>query len=145
MKFLFIFLFSSSFIFGQAPHPTPKLKDLLTPWVFARASEASTLFIEPHFKGKEPYAHLLNVNGSYQWFEFTGEHSLLWKVLSFEETEKELTLHLEGGGKVLAFPYWDIDHCLLIIRFDPDADENPTRFATPYQYLDTIPFMEGEE
>ena len=133
--------------FGQdpQPHPVPKLKDLYKPWVFARASEASTLFIEPHFKEKEPYGHVVHVNGKLDWLEFDGEKFLTWNIAKYEESDRELTLYLQGGGKVLIFPYWDIDHCLLMIRFDPSAEINPTRFSVPYQLLPTIPYLEGEE
>lgn len=126
------------------PHPVPKLSDLYTPWVFARASEASTLFIEPHFRGKEPYGHIIKNADTLQWFEFDGEQALIWKITRFEENDKELYLFLEDGGKVLVFPYWDIDQCLLVIRFTPNSDENPTRFSVPYQHLSEIPYQEGE-
>ena len=126
------------------PHPVPKLVDLYKPWVFARASEASTLFIEPHFKGSEPYAHLIKQEKVLHWFEYDGKQSHLWKVTKYTEDDKELTLFLEGGAKVVVFPYWDIDHCLLIIRFDPSLEENPTRFSVPYQHLKGIPYLEGE-
>lgn len=126
------------------PHPVPKLKDLYKPWIFARASEASTLFIEPHFKGKVPYAHIIQTKNKLYWFEFDGIHSSLWKVHKYSEQEKQLTLYLEDGGEVLILPYWDIDHCLLIIRKIPTKEENPTHFAVPYQHLQSIPFIKGE-
>jgi len=72
-------------------------------WVFARASEASTLFIEPHFKGSEPYAHLIKQEKVLHWFEYDGKQSHLWKVTKYTENEKELTLFLEGGAKVVLF------------------------------------------
>lgn len=150
MKYFFLFIsLATSFLQAESPepnpHPVPKLTDLYKPWIFARASEASTLFIEPHFKGKEPYGHLIKKNESLQWFEFDGNQSFVWNVSRYEETEKELRLFLEDGGKVLIFPYWDIDQCLLIIRFAPDSEENPTRFSVPYQHLSKIPYMKGEE
>ncbi len=129
---------------AREPHPVPVLKDLHKPWVFARASEASTLFIEPHYKGIEPYGHLIQGAETMHWVEFDGKQSRLWKILSYVEGEKELTLTLDDGGQLLVFPYWDIDHCLLIIRKDPNAEENPTRFAVPYDFLPTLPYMEGE-
>jgi len=102
------------------------------------------LFIEPHFKGRIPYGHLIQTEQSLYWFEFNGKKSFLWKVTQFTEQEKQLKLDLGKAGEVLIFPYWDIDHCLLIIRKDPEADENPTRFAVPYEHLKSIPFLEGD-
>ena len=128
----------------RQPHPTPKLKDLYKPWVFARVSEANTLFIEPHFKGKIPFGHLIKTDQSLYWCEFDGEKNFLWKVTKFTEQDKQLSLELGDAGEVLVFPYWDIDHCLLIIRKDPKAKENPTRFAVPYQHLGAIPFLKGD-
>jgi len=130
---------------GQKPHPVPKLKDLHRPWVFARASEASTLFIEPHFKNTEPYAHIVQTAKTLEWLEFDGRAFHKWKILKYTESDKELTLYLTNGEKVLIVPYWDIDHCLLMIRFAPKSDTNPTRFAVPYQLLPSIPYMEAEK
>ena len=126
------------------PHPVPKLADLYKPWVFARASEASTLFIEPHFKGSEPYGHLVKTADALYWFEFDGKKSDLWVVTEYKEADKQLELHLENGSRVLIFPYWDIDHCLLIIRKDSKLENNPTRFSVPYTLLPSIPYLEGE-
>jgi len=130
---------------GQKPHPVPSIKDLYQPWVFARASEASTLFIEPHFKEREPYAHVVQTDEKFKWLEFDGEKFHTWNITKYEESEKELTLHLKDGGKVLVFPFWDVDHCLLMIRFAPKEVINPTRFAVPYQLLPSIPYMEVEK
>jgi len=145
IEFLFIWAIATQIIIAQSPkpkpHPVPKLSDLEKPWIFARASEASTLFIDPSLKGKEPYAHIIKQGDNLQWFEFDGESSQLWKVDKHTVTDKELVLFLEGGGKVLIFPYWDIDHCLLIIRFSTDGGENPTRFSVPYQYLSEIEYI----
>ena len=151
MKLYFILTFwLSTNLLGEIdsnlpnPYPVPKIADLYKPWVFARASEASTLFIEPHFKGVEPYAHLIKQEKVLHWFEYDGKRSHLWEVIKYTEGDKELTLFLEGGTKIVLFPYWDIDQCLLIIRFEPTEEENPTRFSTPYQYLSKIPYLKGE-
>jgi len=142
---LLLSLVTSLSCLGQKPHPVPKLKDLHRPWVFARASEASTLFIEPHLKDKEPYALLIKTADKLEWLEFDGKRFHQWKVTKYTESDKDLTLYLDDGGKVLVSSYWDIDHCLLIIRFAPGKEINPTRFAVPYYLLPTIPHMEAEK
>ena len=129
---------------AQKPHPVPTIADLHKPWLFARASEASTLFIEPHFKGKEPYAHVIKIKDKLQWMEYDGSGFKLWEVEATKTDKKELTLLLKGGGRVLIFPYWDIDHCLVMIRFAPGKETNPTRFAVPYHLLPKVPFQKAE-
>ena len=101
MRLYFYFtLILQTFTFGANPHPVPKLKDLKKPWVFARANEASLLFIEPQHKNSEPYAHIIQSGEKLQWFEFNGKDALIWDVTRFTETDKELTLYLKGGNKV---------------------------------------------
>lgn len=143
--YLYLSMLFQTFVFAAKPHLVPKLTDLQKPWVFARANEASALFIEPHHKGSEPYAHIIRTDEKLQWFEFNGENSLIWDVIRFTETDKELTLYLQGGNKVLFTPYWDIDHCLLVIRFSPEEEINPTRFAIPYQFISSLPYQKAEE
>lgn len=134
--------------FGANPLDVPELKDLVQPWLFVRASEASTLFIDEAFEGSEPYGLLLQKEGGgHAWLEFDGESSLMWSVDSSEKSEKQLTLQLSRGektSKLVVYPYWDIDHCLIMIRFEPDEEENPVRFATPYQFKDELPYLEPE-
>ena len=144
-RYLYLTLILQTFTFAANPHPVPKLTDLKKPWVFARANEASLLFIEPQHKNSEPYAHIILSGEKLQWFEFDGKDALVWDVTRFTETDKQLTLYLKGGNKVIFTPYWDIDHCLLIIRFTPEASHNPTRFAIPYQYLKSLPYEKAEE
>ena len=97
MKLVFyLILLLQTIVFAAKPHPVPKLADLKKPWVFARANEASTLFIEPHHKDSEPFAHIIQTEKKLQWFEFNGKTSLVWDVLRFTETDKELTLYLKG-------------------------------------------------
>lgn len=124
--------------------PAPKLKDLYKPWLFARASEANTLFIEPRFKAKIPFGHVIKTDQLLFWCEFDGERNYLWKVTKSAEQDGQLTLELGDAGEVLVVPYPEIDHCLLIIRKDPKANENPTRFAVPYRFLGTIPFLKAD-
>ena len=143
ISFWLVFLLISN-VFAQKPHPVPELKDLYKPWIFARASEASTLFIEPHFKGAEPYAHLINSKKKLQWFEYDGVKGTIWNITHYTKTNKDLTLYIENGDRVVITPYWDIDHCLLIIRFTSDEEINPTRFAVPYKNLTSIPYQKPE-
>ncbi|MEM9282381.1 MAG: hypothetical protein AAGA96_11170 [Verrucomicrobiota bacterium] len=135
-------------LFGANPLDVPDLDDLIQPWLFVRASEASTLFIDEAFEGSEPYGLLMKKeDGGHVWLEFDGENSAMWTVESFEKGEKQLTLQLSQGAstsKLVVYPYWDIDHCLIMIRFVQDAEENPVRFATPYQFKDSLPYLEPE-
>ncbi|MEM0896488.1 MAG: hypothetical protein AAGJ79_06345 [Verrucomicrobiota bacterium] len=135
------------------PLSVPELNDLIEPWIFVRASEASTLFIDEAFEGREPYGHLV-VRGEkdFQWLEFDGSVTRLWNVSAFVRDEKQLTLTLipvAGDGatepsQLVVYPYWDIDDCLIMIRFDPGAEENPVRFSTPYAFKHQLPFLEPE-
>lgn len=136
------------------PLPVPTLRDLIEPWIFVRASEASTLFIDDNLKNREPYGHLLVAdNNQYHWLEFDGTRTELWKVSGIDRSEKQLTLHLtpinghEDGraSRLVIYPYWDIDNCLVMIRFDPDAEENPVRFSTPYGLKSTLPHLTPEQ
>lgn len=128
----------------QQSHASPKLAHFYKPWLFARVSEANTLFIEPHFKGKIPFAHLIKTDHSLSWCEFDGEKNFLWEITKVDEQDSQLTLELGDAGEVVVFPYPDIEHCLLIIRKAPNAKENPTRFAVPYQHLGAVPFLKGD-
>jgi len=147
-----LFLLLAQFGHGKNPLPVPELEDLLQPWIFTRASEASTLFIEKDFKGREPYGNLFQLSEEvWVWAEYDGEFTQLWKILSHEKDEKQLVLMLQPlaepeaePSKLVVFPYWDIDHCLVMIRFVPDGEENPVRFATPYSFKDELPYLEPE-
>lgn len=136
------------------PLPVPKLQDLIQPWIFVRASEASTLFIDESFKDREPYGHLVVLGEKRtQWLEFDGKETTLWDVTGATRNEKELTLRLvptageteKKPSRLVIYPYWDIDHCLVMIRFDPGAEENPVRFSTPYSLKDDLPHLAPEE
>lgn len=142
--YLSLFFLLNIYSFGANPHPVPKLKDMYQPWLFARVSEASSLFIEPQYKNKVPYAHIVQTGNKIEWIEFNGSKFERWEVSKYKESNKDLTLYLIGGSKVLITPFWDIDQCLLIIRFTLGEEDNPTRFSVPYQLLSTIPYMKGD-
>ena len=147
-------LASTALALAKNPYPVPTLNDLIKPWIFVRASEASTLFIDENFKDREPYGHLvLFGKDSHLWLEYDGTRTQLWRVTKEIRDEKQLTLTLRPFenpeaklSKLLIYPYWDIDHCLVMIRFDPEAEENPVRFSTPYEFKTTLPYLapEGE-
>ena len=131
----------------------PELKELIQPWLFVRASEASTLFIDESFRGREPYGHLTVVReGKYQWLEFDGKQTTLWDVVEVARDARQLTLQLTStvGGqetkdaRLVIYPYWDIDNCLVMIRFDDGAEENPVRFSTPYSFKRELPYLVPE-
>ncbi len=159
MEKLFVLLWVCAVGLGasevNAPKPlsVPKLDDLIQPWVFVRASEASTLFIDDQFRGREPYGHLLAIgNDRFQWLEFDGSATTVWDVTEIHRSEKQLTLHLSATAtdrekkpsRLVVYPYWDIDHCLVMIRFVPGAEENPVRFCTPYAFKDNLPYRVPE-
>ena len=134
------------------PQPVPRLTHLIQPWAFVRASEASTLFIDEAFKGRAPYGHLIVLDaGKYQWLEFDGKATTIWKVREIKEGEADLQFSLkpvtEGGepGRLLVYSYRDIDDCLVMIRFAEGAKENPVRFTTPYSGLKNLPYGKPEE
>ncbi len=139
-----------------APKPlaVPQIKDLIQPWIFVRASEASTLFIDETLKGREPYGHLIVLDESrYQWLEFDGVSTALWNVTCIERDERQMTVHLQSivanpeakPSRLVVYPYWDIDDCLVMIRFDPGAEENPVRFSTPYSFKGNLPYLAADE
>lgn len=151
-KIAVVILAAFSAALGKEPLPVPELEDLRHPWLFVRASEASTLFIDKNFKNREAYGNLLELSdGVKLWAESDGVVTELWQVISSEKDDKQLTLQLQPlanptaePSRLVVFPYWDIDHCLVMIRFVPDADENPVRFATPYHFKDELPYLEPE-
>ena len=154
LTWLLLLMGTASLAFAKNPHPVPTLDNLIKPWIFVRASEASTLFIDENFKSREPYGHLILLEkDSFLWLEYSGTQTQLWQVTKSTRDEKQLTLLLQPfedpaakPSRLVIYPYWDIDHCLVMIRFDPEAEENPVRFATPYELKTTLPYLapEGE-
>ena len=119
-----------------------------------RASEASTLFIDKNLKGTEPYGHLIVLGkNNFQWLEFDGQKTTRWKITAIDRNEKQLTLQFStptgnstpSSPRLVIYPYRDIDNCLVMIRFDPEAEENPVRFATPYSVKEKLPYQTPEE
>ncbi len=140
---------ASLFAKEAAPLGVPKVSDLVQPWLFVRASEASTLFIDESYEGREPYGHLtLSKTGEPEsWLEYDGAATAVWKVGEVTRTDQQLELELFGSSsksKLVVYPFWDIDDCLIMIRFDEGQEENPVRFSTPYYYKDTLPYLEPE-
>lgn len=151
-KLLLLCLLATGTLSAKSPLPVPKLEDLIQPWIFVRASEASILFIDEDFKGIEPYGHLAkSKSGSHIWLEHDGKQTQFWNVLSSAREAKQFVLILQPldqpdapTSRLVIYPYWDIDHCLVFIRFDPSQEENPVRFATPYSFKNDLPYLEAE-
>jgi len=151
-RFLRVCALLSLNLFAEERFEVPELVDLQEPWLFVRASEASTLFMDENFKEAAPFGHLaLLSSGVKLWTEFDGRKTEFWIVLSSEKREKQWTLELQPLAKpkadperLVIYPYWDIDQCLVMIRFVPGAAENPVHFATPYEFKDSLPYLAPE-
>lgn len=153
--FLPVFLFvmiNSHLAYASEPKPlaVPKIKELIQPWIFARASESSMLFLDKSFKGREPYGHLVVLGKEkYRWLEYDGIRTTLWDIVKIERTDKQLTLYFaktdtdkaQSPPRLVIYPYWDIDNCLVMILFNPEAEENPVRFSTPYSKKEELPYL----
>ena len=112
-------------------------------WVYARASEASTLFIETQYKGKETFFHINDTNDGLYLIEQRPEASMSYPIDKIERKGLDIEISYKEGAnapeKTLIYPYRDIDNAWVIIHYTPG--ENGVHFITPSKYLSSIEYL----
>ena len=124
-------------------------------YVYTRASEASTLFIETKFRGREPHFELSEsptagdsgaTPQKWIWKEFDGSKSTTWtaELRKISGADRHFLLTDKEGRehKVLVYPFRDIEQTWVVIHYFPDRDENPIFFATPFSRLPEIEYLD---
>ena len=116
---------------------------------YARASEASTLFIHDVFADAPPYLRIKEQGeGVYVAEDFDGETKRFFHIAGVEKTPADLILEMiptgsESGGKRVytIYPYRDIDHTFVVIQTISNEEERPVKWAIPAQFGDRIELM----
>lgn len=124
-------------------------------YVYTRASEASTLFIETRFRGREPHFILSKSDPDgtsrttpqkWTWKEFDGAKSTTWtaELVKISGADRHFLLTDKEGRehKVLVYPFRDIEQTWVVIHYFPDREENPIFFATPFSRLPEIEYLD---
>lgn len=114
-------------------------------WIYARASEASTLFIETKDKGMETFFHIQKDNKSSRLVEKKqGEmlNSYPIKSVNMNGLDIEIAYDQEDNVplKTLIYPYRDIDNTWVIIHYR--EGENDVHFITPSKFLASIDYLD---
>lgn len=115
-------------------------------WAYARASEASTLFINESVAKARPYLRIgEGQDGCFHAESFDGRLRRLYEIRQITKQRDELVFQLkpiDGSGdkeSVFTFyPYWDIDDTWVIIQAIPGLDEKPIQFAIPQKLAHRI-------
>ena len=118
-------------------------------WAFARASEASTLFVNQSFAKKRPYLRIREAaQGCLQFENFDGREKSVYAVREIVRRRDELVFRLAATDNssqddtVFTFyPYRDIDDTWVVIQALPGQDEKPIHFAIPQELSHRIEVM----
>ncbi len=116
---------------------------------YARASEASTLFINDTFASTPPYLRIEeNPEGVYFAEDFDGERKLFFHIKRVERKNDDLFIDLvptvqNGGGdrRYTIYPYTDIDDTFVVIQAISDEEEKPVKWAIPAKFGHRIEVM----
>lgn len=122
------------------------LKGFTRDWAYARASEASTLFINKSVAKARPYLRIgEGQNGCFHADSFDGRERRLYEIQAITKQRDELVFQLEpidGSGDAKSiftfYPYWDIDDTWVVIQNIPGLDEKPIQFAIPQKLAHRI-------
>ena len=121
------------------------LADLPKSMRYARASEASTLFINESVAKKPPYLKITDENNQIILEDFDGKDLRKYKLKNISRQNKELTLTLSDQAKsdskeayYVIYPYWDIDDAFVVIQKIPGQEENPVKWAIDEKYASRI-------
>ena len=121
-------------------HTLTPLKD---EWLYVRASEASTLFISEHNKGKEVTCAIVEEGGQLYFTEKSAEGTRSFEIDRIEKDDHTYEIFYQGDDfaeKTLIYPFRDVDETWVIIHFTPEA-ENPVHFITLASNKDHIPYL----
>lgn len=109
---------------------------------YARASEASTLFINDTYAAAPPYLRIEETDPeTFLAEDFDGKRKRLFHIASVERTPGDLVFELvpigtESGAQrsYTVYPYRDIDDTFVVIQAIADEEEKPVRWAIPAQF-----------
>ncbi len=115
-------------------------------WAYARASEASTLFINESVSRNRPYLRIgEGQRGCFRADSFDGRVRRLYEIREITKLRDELVFQLkpvdgfEDAESVFTFyPYWDIDDTWVVIQNIPGLEEKPIQFAIPQKLAHRI-------
>ena len=112
---------------------------------YARASEASTLFINESIAKRPPYLKFIEKNNKIILEDFDGRNLQKYSVKKVVRQNKELTLTLINSLQpnqketyFVIYPYWDIDDAFVVIQKIPGQEENPVKWAIDEKYASRI-------
>lgn len=108
-------------------------------WAFARASEASTLFINRSVAASPPFMRIREPrHGCFTLESFDGQVATTYEITAVERRGDEIILRLSRqrsagreGAVFTLYPYRDIDDTWVVIQDIPGLEEKPIRFALP--------------
>ncbi|WOO40236.1 hypothetical protein [Rubellicoccus peritrichatus] len=115
-------------------------------WVYVRASEASTLFIEKHLKGKERFFSIENdINGQHWFNELSNDTKFSFRIKEVSRNEMDVLIHYYAADypvpqRTLIYPFRDVDDTWVVIHFY-DNRENVMRFTTLAEKLGEIEYL----
>ena len=108
-------------------------------WAYARASEASTLFLNRSLAKAPPSLSIVEVApAAFELSDFDGRTLTRYTVIAVEKVRDELIFRLRrkgGAGAAEAtftfYPFRDIDDTYVVIQAIPGLEEKPVRWAIP--------------
>lgn len=115
-------------------------------WLYVRASEASTLFIEEHNKGKERFYSIENDELGNSWFsEYSLDTKYSYRIKELTRNELDILIHYHAEDypapqRTLIYPFRDVDDTWVVIHFY-EGRENVMRFSTLAEKLDEIEYL----
>lgn len=116
---------------------------------YARASEASTLFIHENLASSPPYLRIEEKPTGVYWAEdFDGKQQRIFHITQVERKNNDLLIELvpttkKSGRKrnYTIYPYRDIDNTFVVIQAIDGQEEKPVRWAIPAQFGHLIDIM----
>lgn len=117
---------------------------------YARASEASTLFISELFAAAPPYLRIEEKSkGVFLAEDFDGKQKRFFYISGVQQKNDDLHIELipttrESGGNrsYTIYPYRDIDDTFVVIQAITNEEEKPVKWAIPAQFghlIETMP------
>ena len=108
-------------------------------WAYARASEASTLFLNESFAKAPPTVSIVEVAPAvFELRDFDGRTETRYAVSAIEKDRDELIFRMRPKGAAGAaetvftfYPFRDIDDTWVVIQAIPGRAEKPVRWAIP--------------
>ena len=118
-------------------------------WAYARASEASTLFINEAVAAAPPYMRIREpAPGCLHLESFDGRKRDHYAITEITRQRDELIFRLKprddpGAADVVftLYPYWDIDDTWVVIQDIHGLEEKPISFALPQHLAHRIEVM----